>query len=95
MPRISQPSARVVRLWRSIFALTAAPPEMTAVKYEFKPASVITLNTAPYGQYLTLDSSSNASGGSFSIPLKARYVRTSTVSAGTANSAAEFVMTYE
>ncbi|MGK9175961.1 fimbrial protein [Yokenella regensburgei] len=34
-------------------------------------------------------------GGSFVIPMKARYIRTGTMTGGTANSALEFVMSYE
>ena len=98
---------------------------MASVSYTLKPAAGISLVTKPFGQYLTLDSSSVASGvgvqvlkadgvtpvafehkyaatgydktngGGFDIPLHARYIRTGTVSAGSANSAAEFVMSYE
>ncbi|XWJ90463.1 fimbrial protein [Phytobacter ursingii] len=98
---------------------------MASVSYTLKPAAGISLVTKPFGQYLTLDSSSVASGvgvqvlkadgvtpvdydvkypasgysttagGNFTIPLHARYIRTGTVSAGSANSAAEFVMSYE
>lgn len=98
---------------------------MASVSYTLKPAAGISLVTKPFGQYLTLDSSSVASGvgvqvlkadgvtpvefehkyaatgynptagNNFTIPLHARYIRTGTVSAGSANSAAEFVMSYE
>lgn len=98
---------------------------MAAVSYTLKPAAGISLVTKPFGQYLTLDSSSVVSGvgvqvlkadgvtpvafehkyaatgydktkgDGFDIPLHARYIRIGTVSAGSANSAAEFEMSYE
>ncbi|MGK9176072.1 type 1 fimbrial protein [Yokenella regensburgei] len=113
------------------FRINNCDPGINSVNYTFKPASGVTLVGTGNTQYLTLDSSSTASGvgvqllkndgitavpfntkivapntggpngynkttgGSFSIPMKARYVRTGTIIAGTANSAAEFVMTYE
>ncbi|MGK9176074.1 type 1 fimbrial protein, partial [Yokenella regensburgei] len=107
------------------FEINNCDPGLNSVSYTFKPASGITLQGSGNNQYLTLDSSSTASGvgvqllkndgitavpfnvktaftgyvkatgGSYTIPMKARYVRTGTISAGTANSAAEFVMTYE
>lgn len=36
-----------------------------------------------------------STGGDYTIPMKARYVRTGTISPGTANSAVEFEMSYE
>ncbi|MGK9174649.1 type 1 fimbrial protein [Yokenella regensburgei] len=36
-----------------------------------------------------------ATGGSYIIPMKARYIRTGTITGGTANSAVEFEMDYE
>ncbi|VTP14612.1 Type-1 fimbrial protein, A chain precursor [Phytobacter ursingii] len=107
------------------FQINDCAAEMTSVSYTFKPAAGITLQGSGNNQYLTLDSSSTASGvgvqvlyedgitavpfntktafsgyvkatgGSYTIPMKARYVRTGTISPGTANSAAEFVMAYE
>ncbi|QOV69671.1 fimbrial protein [Citrobacter sp. BDA59-3] len=38
---------------------------------------------------------STSTGGSYTIPMKARYIRTGTISPGTANSAVEFDMSYE
>jgi major type 1 subunit fimbrin (pilin) len=36
-----------------------------------------------------------STGGSYTIPMKARYIRTGAISPGTANSAVEFTMSYE
>lgn len=111
------------------FAINNCSPDMTAVKFTFKPAAGITLvNSGTAAQHLSLKSGSTASGvgvqvlyqdgtlipfntasditlssgynastgGSFTVPMKARYIQTaSAVSAGTANSAVEFTMTYE
>lgn len=107
------------------FEINKCDPGLTSVSYTFQPASGVTLQGSGNNQYLTLDSSSTASGvgvqvlyddgitavpfntktafsgyntstgGSYTIPMKARYVRTGTISPGTANSAAEFVMAYE
>lgn len=107
------------------FEINNCDPGLTSVSYTFQPASGVTLQGSGNNQYLTLDSSSTASGvgvqvlyddgitavpfntktafsgyntstgGSYTIPMKARYVRTGTISPGTANSAAEFVMAYE
>lgn len=95
---------------------------LTSVSYTFKPAPGITLEGSGAGQYLTLDSSSTASGvgvqvlyengtpvpfntktqftgytgaGSYTIAMKARYIRTGKITGGTANSVVEFDMTYE
>lgn len=99
---------------------------MNSVNYTFAPAAGITLKQAgTSNQYITLDSSStatgvgiqvlyendtlvpfnskikytgynNTTGGSYTIPMKARYIQTaSTISGGTANSAVEFTMSYE
>lgn len=107
------------------FEINNCDPGLTSVSYTFQPASGVTLQGSGNNQYLTLDSSSTASGvgvqvlyedgvtavpfnekttfsgyvkatgGSYTIPMKARYVRTGTISPGSANSAAEFVMAYE
>lgn len=64
------------------------------VQVLYQDGTLIPFNTA---SDITLSSGYNATtGGSFTVPMKARYIQTaSTVAGGTANSAVEFTMTYE
>ncbi|XWJ88949.1 fimbrial protein [Phytobacter ursingii] len=108
------------------FEIRNCNTDTTSIKYTFKPATGINLQqSGTVNQYITLDSSSTASGvgiqvlynngsivpfnnevsfteytagagGSYTIPMKARYIQTAgTISGGTANSAVEFTMSYE
>ncbi|AQV98719.1 type 1 fimbrial protein [Cupriavidus necator] len=53
-------------------------------------------SVVPLGTAKTLSGYSTGTGGSYTIPLKARYYQTgATVTAGTANSAMTFTMTYQ
>lgn len=49
----------------------------------------------PFNSKITYTGYNKTTGGSYTIPMKARYIRTGAVTAGTANSAVEFIMTYE
>ncbi|MGK9176076.1 type 1 fimbrial protein [Yokenella regensburgei] len=49
----------------------------------------------PFNTKITYGGYNKTTGGSYTIPMKARYIRTGAISAGTANSAVEFTMTYE
>lgn len=53
------------------------------------------ITAVPFNSKTAFLGYNTTTGGSYTIPMKARYVRTGAISAGTANSAAEFVMAYE
>jgi major type 1 subunit fimbrin (pilin) len=49
----------------------------------------------PLSSYQTFSGYNKSTGGSFTIPLKARYYRTGAISTGTANTAMTFTMLYQ
>ena len=53
------------------------------------------ITAVPFNTKTAFSGYNTSTGGSYTIPMKVRYVRTGTISGGTANSAAEFVMAYE
>lgn len=104
------------------FRMNDCGPDMASVSYTFKPAPGVSLEGSGADQYLTLDSSSTASGvgiqmlyenetnvpfntktqftdytgaGSYTIPMKARFIRTGKITGGSARTVVEFEMLYE